>query len=95
MGDENFGEAASPYVPSGAAFDSGNAVNSARRQTIVIHCYRSMNHICRHMEETYGFLQKPTFGPTKIAESLRTLAGFFDDNIKEKVEKPLRTIKRR
>jgi nitrogenase molybdenum-iron protein alpha chain len=54
----------------------------------VIHCYRSMNYICRHMEETYGipWVEVNFFGPTKIAESLRKLATYFDENIKEKVE---------
>ena len=42
----------------------------------LLHCYRSMNYICRHMEEKYGipWLEYNFFGPTKIAESLRKIA---------------------
>jgi len=55
----------------------------------VIHCYRSMNYICRHMEETYGipWVEINLFGPTKVAESLRKLGELFDDNIRANVEK--------
>lgn len=54
----------------------------------LIHCYRSMNYISRHMEEKYGipWIEYNFFGPTKIAESLRKIASFFDDTIKEKAE---------
>jgi nitrogenase molybdenum-iron protein alpha chain len=54
----------------------------------LIHCYRSMNYISRHMEEKYGipWMEYNFFGPTKIAESLRKIAAFFDDSIKEKAE---------
>lgn len=55
----------------------------------LIHCYRSMNYICRHMEETYGvpWMEFNFFGPTKTVESLRAIAERFDDKIKENVEK--------
>ncbi|WAL58421.1 nitrogenase molybdenum-iron protein alpha chain [Thermocoleostomius sinensis] len=55
----------------------------------LIHCYRSMNYICRHMEETYGipWLEFNFFGPTHIAESLRAIANRFDDKIKEGAER--------
>jgi nitrogenase molybdenum-iron protein alpha chain len=55
----------------------------------VIHCYRSMNYMCKVMEEKYGipWVELNFFGPTKIKESLRKLAELFDDSIKEKVEK--------
>ena len=55
----------------------------------LIHCYRSMNYISRHMEEKYGipWLEYNFFGPTKIAESLRKIASFFDDKIKEGAER--------
>lgn len=55
----------------------------------LIHCYRSMNYISRHMEEKYGipWLEYNFFGPSKIAESLRTIAERFDDKIKEGAEK--------
>ncbi|MFB2976116.1 nitrogenase molybdenum-iron protein alpha chain [Microseira sp. BLCC-F43] len=55
----------------------------------LIHCYRSMNYISRHMEEKYGipWLEYNFFGPTKIAESLRMIAERFDDKIKEGAER--------
>nr|AAA64844.1 nitrogenase MoFe protein alpha-subunit [Synechococcus sp.] len=55
----------------------------------LIHCYRSMNYISRHMEEKYGipWFEYNFFGPTKIAESLRAIAALFDDTIKENAEK--------
>jgi nitrogenase molybdenum-iron protein alpha chain len=54
----------------------------------VIHCYRSMNYMCKVMEEKYGipWIELNFFGPTKIRESLRQLAELFDDSIKAKVE---------
>ncbi len=54
----------------------------------LIHCYRSMNYICRHMEETYGipWLEFNFFGPTHIAESLRAIAQRFDETIQAKAE---------
>lgn len=54
----------------------------------LVHCYRSMNYISRYMEEKYGipWHEYNFFGPTKIAESLRSIAEFFDDTIKAKAE---------
>lgn len=54
----------------------------------LIHCYRSMNYICRHMEETYGipWLEFNFFGPSKIKESIRNIAARFDETIQEKAE---------
>jgi len=54
----------------------------------VIHCYRSMNYMCKVMEEKYGipWIELNFFGPTKIRNSLRQLAELFDDTIKAKVE---------
>ncbi len=54
----------------------------------VIHCYRSMNYMCKVMEEKFGipWIELNFFGPTKIKQSLRALAELFDDTIKEKVE---------
>jgi nitrogenase molybdenum-iron protein alpha chain len=51
----------------------------------LIHCYRSMNYISRHMEEKYGtpWTEFNFFGPSRIALSLRHIASFFDDTIKE------------
>ncbi len=55
----------------------------------LIHCYRSMNYLARHMEEKYGvpWLEYNFFGPSKIAESLRSIASHFDETIKEGAEK--------
>jgi len=55
----------------------------------LIHCYRSMNYICRHMEEKYGvpWLEFNFFGPTRIKHSLRAIAEHFDDKIKEGAER--------
>ncbi|KLU66021.1 nitrogenase molybdenum-iron protein alpha chain [Desulfosporosinus acididurans] len=52
----------------------------------LIHCYRSMNYMARHMEETYGtpWLEFNFFGPTKIRESVLKIAAMFDDVIMEK-----------
>lgn len=54
----------------------------------IIHCYRSMNYICRHMEDKYGipWQEANFFGPSRIKESLRKLATYFDDHIKQKTE---------
>jgi nitrogenase molybdenum-iron protein alpha chain len=63
--------------------------NTPRVKLNLIHCYRSMNYISRFMEEKYGipWMEYNFFGPTKIAESLRKIAAFFDDTIKENAEK--------
>ena len=55
----------------------------------LIHCYRSMNYISRYMEEKYGipWMEYNFFGPTKIAESLRKIAAFFDETIQANAEK--------
>ena len=55
----------------------------------ILHCYRSMNYISRHMEEKYGtqWVEYNFFGPTKIVESLRLIASHFDDKIKEGAER--------
>ena len=55
----------------------------------IIHCYRSMNYMCKVMEEKYGipYMELNFFGPTKIASSLRKLGEYFGPEIAEKVEK--------
>ncbi|MFA6019741.1 MAG: nitrogenase molybdenum-iron protein alpha chain [Rhodospirillales bacterium] len=55
----------------------------------LIHCYRSMNYICRHMEEQYNipWMEYNFFGPTQIARSLRAIAEKFDDKIKAGAER--------
>ncbi len=62
--------------------------NTPKAKLNLLHCYRSMNYISRHMEEKYGipWMEYNFFGPTKIAESLRKIAAFFDDSIKAKAE---------
>ncbi|AET70417.1 nitrogenase molybdenum-iron protein alpha chain [Desulfosporosinus orientis DSM 765] len=54
----------------------------------LIHCYRSMNYMARHMEETYGtpWLEFNFFGPTKVRESILKIAAMFDDSIMEKAK---------
>ena len=61
----------------------------------LIHCYRSMNYIARHMEEKYDipWIEYNFFGPTKIAESLRAIAAHFDDTIKANAEKVIKRYK--
>lgn len=61
----------------------------------LIHCYRSMNYICRYMEETYGvpWMEFNFFGPTKTVASLRAIAEQFDDRIKENAEKVIEEYK--
>ncbi|WP_414754237.1 nitrogenase molybdenum-iron protein alpha chain [Anabaena sp. CCY 9910] len=56
---------------------------------VLIHCYRSMNYICRSLEEQYGmpWMEFNFFGPTKIAASLREIAAKFDSKIQENAEK--------
>jgi len=63
--------------------------NTPKAKLNVLHCYRSMNYISRHMEEKFGipWCEYNFFGPSKIAESLRKIASFFDDNIKEGAER--------
>ena len=47
--------------------------NAPKAKLNLIHCYRSMNYICRYMEETCGipWEEYNFFGPTKIYESIR------------------------
>ncbi|WP_176085669.1 nitrogenase molybdenum-iron protein alpha chain [Martelella sp. HB161492] len=54
----------------------------------LIHCYRSMNYICRYMEEKYGiaWMEYNFFGPSQIAASLRAIAKHFGPEIEEKAE---------
>jgi len=63
--------------------------SSPKAKLNVLHCYRSMNYIARHMEEKYNipWVEYNFFGPTKIVESLRRIAEQFDDTIKANAEK--------
>lgn len=62
--------------------------NTPKVKLNIIHCYRSMNYICRTMEEKYGipWVEYNFFGPTKMYESMRKIASYFDDTIKAKTE---------
>ncbi|MBY3192846.1 MULTISPECIES: nitrogenase molybdenum-iron protein alpha chain [Rhizobium] len=55
----------------------------------LIHCYRSMNYISRHMEEKYGipWMEYNFFGHSQIDASLRNIAKHFGPEIQEKAEK--------
>ncbi|GAB6142239.1 nitrogenase molybdenum-iron protein alpha chain [Methylosoma difficile] len=66
--------------------------NTPKVKLNLIHCYRSMNYIARHMEEKYKipWIEYNFFGPTKIAESLRRIASHFDDVIKEGAERVIK-----
>lgn len=61
----------------------------------LVHCYRSMNYICRHMEDAYGipWIEFNFFGPTKIYQSIRKIASYFDGRIKENAEKLIEKYK--
>ncbi len=63
--------------------------NTPKVKLNLLHCYRSMNYISRHMEEKYGipWVEYNFFGPTKIAESLRSIAQHFDASIQEGAER--------
>ncbi|GAA0313293.1 nitrogenase molybdenum-iron protein alpha chain [Rhodovulum strictum] len=62
--------------------------NAPRARLNLIHCYRSMNYICRHMEEKHGvaWMEYNFFGPSQIAASLRAIAAKFDKSIQDKAE---------
>ncbi|MDO6388065.1 MULTISPECIES: nitrogenase molybdenum-iron protein alpha chain [Uliginosibacterium] len=63
--------------------------NTPKVKLNLLHCYRSMNYIARHMEEKYNipWLEYNFFGPTKIKESLREIASHFDEKIQEGAER--------
>ncbi len=54
----------------------------------LLHCYRSMNYISRHMEKEFGipWVEYNFFGPTQTIKSLRKIASFFDETIQAKCE---------
>jgi len=54
----------------------------------LLHCYRSMNYIARHMEQEFEvpWIEYNFFGPTKTTESLRKIAAMFDETIQAKTE---------
>ena len=62
--------------------------NTPKVKLNLVHCYRSMNYIVRHMEEKNGvpWAEFNFFGPTKIVESMRKIAAYFDETIQAKTE---------
>jgi nitrogenase molybdenum-iron protein alpha chain len=54
----------------------------------LVHCYRSINYISRHMEQEYGipWVEYNFFGPTRTLAALREIASKFDDTIKANCE---------
>ncbi|WP_158046205.1 nitrogenase molybdenum-iron protein alpha chain [Skermanella pratensis] len=62
--------------------------NTPLAKVNLIHCYRSMNYIARHMEEKFNipWMEYNFFGPSQIAESLRKIAALFDDKIQANAE---------
>jgi len=62
----------------------------------LIHCYRSMNYMCKVMEEKWNipWLEYNFFGPTKIEESLRAIGKQFDDKIRKNVEKVIKKYRK-
>lgn len=69
--------------------------NTPKVKLNIIHCYRSMNYICRTMEEKYGipWTEYNFFGPSKMYDSMRKIAGYFDDKIKAQTEKVIAKYK--
>jgi nitrogenase molybdenum-iron protein alpha chain len=69
--------------------------SSPKAKLNVLHCYRSMNYIARHMEEKYNipWVEYNFFGPTKIVESLRKIAAQFDETIQANAEKVIAKYK--
>jgi nitrogenase molybdenum-iron protein alpha chain len=69
--------------------------NAPQAKLNLIHCYRSMNYICRYMEDTWGipWEEYNFFGPTKIYASIRAIAAHFDDTIKANAEALIEKMK--
>lgn len=61
----------------------------------LLHCYRSMNYIARHMEAEYGipWMEYNFFGPTKTYESIRAIAKHFGPEIEKKAEEVIAKYK--
>jgi len=69
--------------------------NIPKAKVNLIHCYRSMNYIVRHMEEKYNipWMEYNFFGYSQIETSLRAIAALFDDKIKDNAEKVIAKYK--
>ncbi|CAE10458.1 nitrogenase molybdenum-iron protein alpha chain [Wolinella succinogenes] len=61
----------------------------------LLHCYRSMNYVARHMEKEYGipWMEYNFFGPSKIEASLRAIAKHFGPEIEKKAEEVIAKYK--
>jgi nitrogenase molybdenum-iron protein alpha chain len=64
-------------------------VQGPKAKLNLLHCYRSMNYISRHMEKEYGipWIEYNFFGPTKTIESLREIGKHFGGEIEKNAEK--------
>ncbi|MBI5136970.1 MAG: nitrogenase molybdenum-iron protein alpha chain [Nitrospirae bacterium] len=69
--------------------------NTPKVRLNILHCYRSMNYISRHMEEKYGipWVEYNFFGPSKIEASLRKIASHFDQTIQDGAERVIAKYK--
>src|SRR3974390_3262678 len=78
-----------------AQWSGDGTIAELKAKLNILHCYRSMNYISRHMEEKYGipWVEYNFFGPTKIIESLRRIASHFDGKIKEQTERVIEKYK--
>jgi len=63
-------------------------VQTTKVKLNLLHCYRSMNYISRHMEKEYGipWIEYNFFGPSQTVKSLSKIAAFFDESIQAKCE---------
>ncbi len=54
----------------------------------IVHCARSMQYLAKHLEKKYGvpYYEANFIGASNVFESLRGIANYFDDRIKENVE---------
>ncbi len=94
-GDESFPTTPYDVAVIGDYNIGGDAWSSRTLLEDLIHCYRSMNYIARHMEEKYKipWIEYNFFGPTKIAESLRKIAALFDETIQAGAERVIERYK--
>ncbi|MDR2151869.1 MAG: nitrogenase molybdenum-iron protein alpha chain [Helicobacteraceae bacterium] len=69
--------------------------NGPKAKLNLLHCYRSMNYVSRHMEQEFNipWVEYNFFGPTKTYESLRRIASNFDQTIQDNAEKVIAKYK--
>ncbi|MGE4294544.1 MAG: nitrogenase molybdenum-iron protein alpha chain [Campylobacterales bacterium] len=69
--------------------------NGPKAKLNLLHCYRSMNYISRHMEQEFNipWVEYNFFGPSKTYESLRNIAKQFDKTIQDNCEKVIAKYK--